>query len=125
VSLWFVNVVLSSMVRRTNARASVSSPEPPPPSERENPSGHLRWLVELTDTEINLSFADTTKWVILTHRLATRVSVEAQIFIVKRARLIWGKFGSVLRKSSWAKAWREENLEPVYRQGAIKKWVPK
>ena len=116
------------MVVRINPRASSSSADTSPAPEEpatSSPDGHLRWLVELTARPINRAFATTNNWVILTHALATRVSVEAQIFIVRRARSIWGKLGHVLKKSSWAQAFRKENLEPVYTSGVVKKWVPK
>ena len=46
----------------------------------------------------------------------------AREFMVLRARRIWGRLGGFLKRSLWAKAWRNAHAIPVFALRWVKSW---
>lgn len=63
------------------------------------------------------------KWSRFSMRLNHAHQLEAQEYMVARARRIWGRLGLLLRRSIWAKFYRARKFVPVFITRIVKKWV--
>ena len=64
------------------------------------------------------------RWLALADKYSEFHKNLVREYMVARARRIWGRLGGLLKKSAWAKKWRNAYQAPSYVQRWVKVWRP-
>ena len=63
------------------------------------------------------------RWINLSERLCEEAKETSRVFMVLRARRIWGRLGQKLQEHSWCVKWRRETLVPITIVTRIRRWI--
>ena len=93
----------------------------------ENPTERESRAVGVQTVEEEATLPDRKRieerWADLSKRLCEEVKESSRVFMVLRARRIWGLLGQKLQEHSWCVKWRKKTLVPITIVTRIRRWI--
>jgi len=96
----------------------------PIPVSHENPERMREFFTENERISQMKEDRVVTRWWNLSVKASLENRRAAKVYMVLRARRIWGKLGNLLKTSPVCRSWRNYNMFPTWARRWVKVWRP-